>query len=105
MFSYDTATTVGRINPIAKRRLLGLRQELGVPSGVRLLPDGKLCLASGKKSTRREPSPSHRLRFRAELKAIVMTEMIRHKKARTPKKKLSTSYFVRQDMGHQAQGI
>lgn len=46
-----------------------------------------------------------RLRFRAELKAIVMTEMTRHKKARTPKKKLSTSHFVRQDLGHQVQGI
>lgn len=48
MFSCDTATTLGRVNHIAKKRQLGLRQELGVPSGARLLPDGKPFLASEK---------------------------------------------------------
>lgn len=52
MFSYDTATTLGRINQITKRRALWLRQGLGVPSGVRPLPDGKL-LASGKKKKKK----------------------------------------------------
>lgn len=85
MFSCDTATIVGRINQITERRTLWLRQELDVPSGVRPLPDGKLCWLQEKKKNLSGFSrvPATAWGSGAELKALVMEktwEKFRHKR-------------------------
>lgn len=99
-FSWHSHHHTSRVDDNAKRRLL-MRKELGVPSGTRLLPDGRLYLVSEKiHQQSAEPLPQTEIQGKSSKPQWGSQE-----KSQNPgeEKKLSTRQFVRQNLRRRVQ--